>query len=262
MSRVVSGLALLGVAAVCFPVSAHFVLETPEAMFQQSAMGDPQKAPPCGDNNGNAVPTNIVTTYQSGQTITVTIDETIYHPGHYRIALAVNDPSELPPEPIVTPGNTACGSAPIMDPPVFPVLADGVFEHTAPFSGPQSIDITLPNDVTCTNCTLQIIQFMSNHALNNPGGCYYHHCATIAIQTEPVVTTSSTTTSGAGGNTSGNGGASNTGGSAQSGGADGADGAEDGGCSCALIGTDRRAGAAWLALGAFALLALGRRRPR
>jgi MYXO-CTERM domain-containing protein len=149
-----------------------------------------------------------------------------------------------------------------MDPPVFPVLADGVFEHTAPFSGPQSIDITLPNDVTCTNCTLQIIQFMSNHALNNPGGCYYHHCATIAIQTEPVMTTSSTTTSGAGGNTSGNGGASNTGGSGQSGGADGTDGDEDGGCSCALIGTDRRAGAAWLALGAFALLALGRRRRR
>ncbi len=176
-------LALTAVAAFLVPAAtqAHFILQSPPAAHEQDDYGDPQKAPPCGDA-GNAVATGAVTAYQAGDTITITIDETIYHPGHYRIALAVNDPSELPEEPIVTPNDSPCGTAPIQNPPVFPVLADGVFEHTEPFAQPQSIDITVPDGVNCDNCTLQVIQFMSNHGLNNPGGCYYHHCASIAIQ--------------------------------------------------------------------------------
>jgi hypothetical protein len=254
--------ALSAVAAVGLGASsseAHFILASPPATLAQSDLGDPQKAPPCGDN-GSGVPTGIVTTFQQGQTITVTIEETVFHPGHYRIALAVNDVSELPPEPIVTPGATPCGSAPIMDPPVFPVLADGVFEHTAPLSGPQSIDITLPDDVTCDHCVLQIIQFMSDHALNDPGGCYYHHCAEIALQEEPVMTTSSTTTSGsggAGGDTSGAGGAG-----ANGGGPSYAPYVNpDEGCSCAVPGSS--GGSAPLALGSALALALTllRRRP-
>jgi hypothetical protein len=176
-------LALTALAALLVPAAtqAHFILQSPPAAHEQDDYGDPQKAPPCGDA-GSAVATGAVTAYQAGDTITITIDETIYHPGHYRIALAVNDPSELPEEPPVTPDDTPCGTAPIQNPPVFPVLADGVFAHTEPFGGPQSIDITVPDGVSCDNCTLQVIQFMSNHGLNNPGGCYYHHCASIAIQ--------------------------------------------------------------------------------
>jgi MYXO-CTERM domain-containing protein len=34
---------------------------------------------------------------------------------------------------------------------------------------------------TCQNCTLQVFQWMSNHGLNNPGGCFYHHCAAVNI---------------------------------------------------------------------------------
>ncbi len=209
--RLVLGLAAFGGVVVSPSIArAHFVLQAPAANFEQSGLGDPQKAPPCGDN-GTAVPTGMVTAYQGGDTITITIDETVYHPGHYRIALAVNDPSELPPEPEVTPGATFdCGSAEIMNPAVFPVLADGVFEHASAFDSPQSIDITLPNDVTCTNCTLQIIQFMSEHGLNNPGGCYYHHCANISI------TPSAGDTSG-GGNDSGD----SSGGTASASGTDG-----------------------------------------
>ena len=111
----------------------------------------------------------------------ITIDEKIFHPGHYRIALAANDPSELPAEPVVTAGSTPCGSVPVQSPPVYPVLADGVFDHSSPFSAPQSVKVTLPPGVTCTKCTLQVIEFMSNHPLNNPGGCFYHHCADISI---------------------------------------------------------------------------------
>src|SRR5689334_17578783 len=94
---------------------AHFTLDEPPASRSQDALGSPQKAPPCGDEDGGT-DTGVVTTFQSGTTITVTINERIFHPGHYRIALAVNDRSELPEEPTVTPAETDCGSAPIQDP--------------------------------------------------------------------------------------------------------------------------------------------------
>jgi hypothetical protein len=159
---------------------AHFVLESPAVATEQNGLGDPQKAPPCGDD-GSAVKTGDVTTYSEGSTITITLNETIYHPGHYRVALAVNDISELPAEPPVTAGDTDCGSTVIQTSPVFPVLADGMLLHTSAFSGSQSFEVTLPEGVTCTNCTLQIIEFMSDHRLNVPGGCFYHHCANITI---------------------------------------------------------------------------------
>jgi hypothetical protein len=163
--------------------SAHFVLRAPASWRAQDSLGSPQKAPPCG-NEGSAPETGIVTAFHTGDTITITIDETIYHPGHYRVALAINDQSELPDVPPVTPGQTACGSAPIQNPPVFPVIADGVLVHSAPFGSQRSFQVTLPPGVTCERCTLQVIEFMSNHGLNNPGGCFYHHCANISISDE------------------------------------------------------------------------------
>jgi len=91
----------------------------------------------------------------------------------------VNDRSELPPEPPVTPTqSTECGSAVIADPPVFPILADGMLPHTQPFHDLQSFTVTLPSDVTCDHCTLQVIEFMSQH--DSP--CFYHHCADISIK--------------------------------------------------------------------------------
>lgn len=172
------GLGLLSAATA----QAHFVLQSPPALSEQGPLGDPQKAPPCGDN-GDAVATGVVTSYQAGDVIKITINETIFHPGHYRVALALNSPSELPDEPPVTADQKSdCGSAPIADAPVFPVLADGVFLHTKAFDGPQTIEVTIPADVSCESCTLQVIQFMANHGLNNPGGCYYHHCATISVE--------------------------------------------------------------------------------
>ena len=181
-SRPLLAIAVLGAGLLGTTTArAHFILTSPPAVSDQNFLGDPQKAPPCGDN-GDAVATGIITDYQAGDVVTITIDETIFHPGHYRIALAVNDISELPAEPLVTPNNTDCGTVPIQDPPVFPVLADGVFVHDKPFDQPQSIDIILPADLNCDNCTLQVIQFMSNHGLNNPGGCFYHHCANLSVQ--------------------------------------------------------------------------------
>jgi len=181
---------------VALPADAHFVLVAPDNWMSQDSLGLPEKAPPCGDEGGGTA-TNLVTAYRQGDSVTVTIDEKVFHPGHYRIALAVGDRSTLPPEPVVTPDSTSdCGSVPVQDPPVFPVLADNVFPHTTAFSAPMTTTIKLPDNVTCTKCTLQVIEFMSDHALNVPGGCFYHHCADISISPAADAGSSMTTDAG------------------------------------------------------------------
>jgi MYXO-CTERM domain-containing protein len=195
--------ATLRLALACVVVSstadAHFNLKTPESWTVQDGLGDPQKLGPCG-SDGTVTPSGIVTAYNPGDTVTITFNETIFHPGHYRVALAVNDRSELPAEPVVTPGTgTPCGTAAVMSPIAFPVLADGVLDHTQAFTGMQTIQVKLPDNIKCSKCTLQIIEFMSQHPLNMPGGCFYHHCADISIGVAPPAMdggTGSTTQSG------------------------------------------------------------------
>jgi hypothetical protein len=177
---------LVAATWVCAPAlaRAHFILMAPDSWMSQDAFGLPEKVGPCGDEGGGT-PTGKVTAFQPGDTVTVTIDEVIAHPGHYRVALAVNDHSELPPEPQVTASRTdPCASAAIQDPPVFPILADNVLPHTQPFTAPQTFSVTLPNDVTCTRCTLQVLEFMSNHG----APCFYHHCADLSIQSPETAT--------------------------------------------------------------------------
>ncbi len=245
--------AALGIAVLLgsSATEAHFRLESPPAAFEQDAGGDYQKSAPCGPSQAQELPTGIVTTFQAGSTISITIDETIYHPGHYRVALAVNDPSELPDAPPVTPvGNDPCGSTVIQDPPVFPVLADGLIAHDAPFSGPQTFEVTLPTDVTCDNCTLQVLQYMSSHG----APCFYYHCATIAIQEEPVMTTAASTSAGPGGTTAGSGGDMNGAGGAGGDPGNPSDGEADEGCSCGTVGhTGDALGSLGLLLGLAAL---------
>lgn len=180
-------LSLVGGAGLCAsPASAHFVLTTPSSQSAQDTFGNPQKAVPCGlDAASPGTPTGAVTTYKAGDTITLTIKETIFHPGHYRVAIAQNPqslPADPPVTPEVTPNNTPCGSVPIDLNPKPPILADGIFKHTVSYGAtPQTVQIKLPAGFTCTNCTLQVIQWMYNHVLNVPGGCFYHHCANVNI---------------------------------------------------------------------------------
>jgi hypothetical protein len=164
---------------------AHFVLQAPSSWAAQGSLGDPQKSAPCGqaDPGTALVETGMVTAYAPGDTVTITINETVPHPGHYRVVLSTAGQGGLPADPPVVAGSTPCGSTAIQSPPVFPVLADGALVHTAPFSAPQSFTFKLPSDLTCTsNCVLQVEEFMSDHGLNDPGGCFYHHCANITVQ--------------------------------------------------------------------------------
>lgn len=237
-SRVIGALTVVGFALLASPAEAHFVLKTPAAWTTQDGLGLPEKAPPCGDPTVEATGsvTGTITALHPGETVTITIDEVIFHPGHYRIALAT-DRSLLPAEPPVTAGSTPCGSVPVQSPPVFPVLADGLFEHTAAFSGPQTTQVTIPSDVTCTKCTLQVIEFMSDHPLNNPGGCFYHHCADVSIEqgSDPdgsageMPDATATGSSSGGGSSSGSVGGSSGSNGGSSGGQGGSSGSSSGG---------------------------------
>ena len=73
-------------------------------------------------------PSYIVTKAVGGQKLHIKLQETVYHPGHYRVALAVNSPTELPLDPQATTRDSERGpmslAAAIQNPPQIPVLAE------------------------------------------------------------------------------------------------------------------------------------------
>lgn len=179
--------AVAAAALVPAAASAHFILVSPASHLTESRLGDPQKAFPCGENDTiKGTPTNAVSELMGGELMHLKVQETIYHPGHYRIALAVNDIKELPadPEPVVKDGprGPISVSGKIDPKPKAPVLADGVFVHnTRPEAGSFSeTEIKIPN-INCKGCVIQVIQFMNEHGLNTPGDFTYHHCAVVNI---------------------------------------------------------------------------------
>ena len=167
---------------------AHFKLMEPASWLIEDQRGDPQKAGPCGGSNTDwGKPSYIVGKAVGGQKLHIKVQETIYHPGHYRVALAVNSHTELPPDPQATTRESERGpwsvSAAIQNPVQPPVIADGLFVHSTRPTGPADpfeTDVELPN-ISCRKCTLQVVQFMADHGFNNPGGYSYHHCAELQI---------------------------------------------------------------------------------
>ena len=191
MKRAPRFLVAFGVLLASVPaaVSAHFKLLEPASWLIENDRGDPQKAGPCGGTNTDyGKPSFTVNKATGGQKLHIKVQETIYHPGHYRVALAVNSPTELPIDPEATTVDSDRGprsvSAKIQNPPQMPVLADGLWPHTAKVDGPLETDIQLPN-ITCKKCTLQVVQFMAEHGINNPGNFTYHHCAELQISADP-----------------------------------------------------------------------------
>jgi uncharacterized protein (TIGR03382 family) len=146
-------LLLLGALVVPGVADAHIHLTNPLSRTDLPT-GD-QKEQHCGTLNGTR--TDRVTTYQPGQTITVTWQETINHPGHFRIAFQPNGDIFGIPEPGAGAGgypdkdltgmtDTDNGSIVLKD-----MIADGTLQT----------EITQPN-IECSNCTLQFIQVMTD----------------------------------------------------------------------------------------------------
>jgi hypothetical protein len=188
-------LAVFLAAGILAPLaSAHFKLSEPASWITENDLGDPQKLGPCGGTSANAgTVTNAVTKVQGGQKLHLKWNETVYHPGHYRIALSVNSRAELPADPPVQTKDGDKGpqsvSAAVQNPVKVPVLVDNLFPHDMrPPAGTAvptwETDVALPN-ITCAKCTLQIVQFMAEHGLNKDGGYFYHHCADLQITADP-----------------------------------------------------------------------------
>jgi hypothetical protein len=221
-------------------------LTEPASWVVEDAQGNPQKTGPCGGST--VTETGAVTTYRAGQEITVSWQETVPHPGHFRISLARDRADLIDPAVETSNGDGVSGmsiSAEIMNPVAYPVLADGLFpRETVPAPEPFTTTVTLP-DETCESCTLQVIQFMAQHG----PGYFYHHCANVnVVAADAVLPEDDGATGAAGSASSGEAGAASVGtdlGSGQ-GGAAGAsataspagagsvaddDDTDDGGCS-------------------------------
>jgi hypothetical protein len=190
-----SSIALLMLGTAPVFADGHFKLLEPSSRIVEDQRGDPQKLGPCGGTSADAgTMTGIVNQAVGGSKLHVKVQETVYHPGFYRVALAVKSLEELPPDPVAVTRETEKGpwsvSAAIQSAPQKPVLADGLFSHrTRPAAGttmdPHETDVQLPN-INCEKCTLQIVQFMEEHGYNKDGGYTYHHCADIKITADPA----------------------------------------------------------------------------
>lgn len=145
------------------PLAAHI------QMLQPKPRTVLQKIKPCG---ATTVPKGTPTaTYLSGETIMVSWKETVPHPGHYRISLDPDGENDL----IDPPNFTALYTNPT-------VLLDGIADKTGTTT--YSVMVTLP-DIECANCTLQLIQVMTDKPPYGDGNDIYYQCADITITKPP-----------------------------------------------------------------------------
>jgi hypothetical protein len=175
---------LLALGFAALDAQAHFFLEYPASWIEQDDQGDPQKMAPCGGTMADGgTRTEAVTAVQGGSMMRLAITETVYHPGHYRVALA-RKINLLPHDPAAIMKETENGPrsdhAEIDANPQPPVLIDGLWQNRERRKGPIETTIKLPN-IDCEGCVLQVIQFMENHPGVREGGFSYHHCAVLNI---------------------------------------------------------------------------------
>lgn len=149
------------VLLLCATAQAHIAVTSHETRHGKFEL----KSAPCGaetTERGTAI-----YTYLPGETIQIDFDEYIDHPGHYRVAF------------------DADGTDDFVDPAGFDdlytndaVLLDGIEDRED--GGDYTIDVTLP-DVECTNCTLQIMQVMTDKPPYGDGNDLYYECIDLVL---------------------------------------------------------------------------------
>ena len=150
------------------------------------------KQGPCGKTNGERG-SNIYT-YRPNEKVTIALDEFIPHPGYFRISFAQESDAEFVNPRTVDPINRECMNDPADKcgaPDFFNnpgVLADNLSPHTRGFPKQYSWEVTMP-DVECENCTLQVIQVMTDgfpiHAPYDPSYTVddvYYQCIDIKLK--------------------------------------------------------------------------------
>lgn len=127
---------------------------------------DAQKEGPCGADGSR--PGAAVVTWTPGETVTVVFDETIDHPGWYRILLTPG--GQRFPDPAAFDDTDA---------PEGDVILLWQAEDTE-VRGHHEIPIVVP-DLSCDPCVLQVVQVMTDKPPYGDGNDLYYQCADVAI---------------------------------------------------------------------------------
>ncbi|HWM87341.1 MAG TPA: SCE4755 family polysaccharide monooxygenase-like protein, partial [Kofleriaceae bacterium] len=133
-----------------------------------------QKTGPCGVANSTRGAN--VCEYRPGATITVEWDETVEHPGHFRVSFDQDGIDDfLDPSGYEDYDNSEA------------VLEDAIPDRDVDQDGNEtySIQVQLP-DVECDGCTLQLIQVMTDKMPWGPegGNDIYYQCADIVLSND------------------------------------------------------------------------------
>jgi hypothetical protein len=178
---------LIGVATILLVgarhvAEAHFRLLEPASWLIEDERGDPQKAGPCGGTNADyGKPSYAIARVIGGAKLHIKVQETVYHPGHYRVALAVNSPTELPLDPKATTEPTPNGprsvSAEIQDPVTPPVLARTVCSGT-PERCNRRPETTSPQII---NSSARCRSFSMEQPSTIRACSLFHHCAMLRL---------------------------------------------------------------------------------
>jgi hypothetical protein len=118
-----------------------------------------------------------VTVLEPGASLTVTWDEYVDHPGHFRISFDADGDDDFVDPPCLSGCNTRNPAIELYSNDT--VLLDGIADT---IGGQSSASVTLP-DVECERCTLQVIQVMYDKPpYVSPGNDIYYQCADLVLR--------------------------------------------------------------------------------
>ena len=163
MSLRLSACLLVALGMCAGEARAHFAVDLSDTHVSRHGPGE-IKSPPCGRPDSERGEN--VHTHAPGETIHLSWVEYVGHPGYYRIAFDddgeddfVNPASIAPAGRTCAEGEPNCGDGDFYNNAT--VLIDDFGRHDDSPSGKRyAVDVKLP-DVECDNCTLQIIQLMT-----------------------------------------------------------------------------------------------------
>jgi hypothetical protein len=162
---------------------------SPTPRLGGQAGGGQLKTKPCGQTT-NKRTTDKVTTFTPGQKVDIKMKEYINHPGYFAVAFDPDGDDSFP-FPIANMDKVVAATD---DPKTkFPLSATvlGLRAdkdkdcYTENADHECTLSITIPN-MTCQNCTLQLIQFMYDKLGDNNDNEYYYQCADIKIEGTPA----------------------------------------------------------------------------
>jgi len=166
--------ALLFTILLPLSLSAHTRATFPTPRYDLDFIKNSNDGGPCGDilaTNRGVAPSGVISEFIPGDTITVMALETIGHVGVYAVYFAESNDAINPAGCGANkPGN--CLEQNLIDDVADPAGNQGTHE----------IEVTLP-DVECENCTIQVIQWMSD---GNGSYTPYYTCSDISLKADAI----------------------------------------------------------------------------